>query len=231
VANTDKVLLPFDDPGRISWQGAVGASGYDVERASKQNGPWTRIAYSITDSETAHRPLYHDQEAAIGSVYYYRVRSRNEAGLSAPSNVVGPVTVPHRTLVDECWNFAIAFSRKGDLAMQTDHSRAFKEDAHRLAGKPGAHLVYYVTGALQAVKLYVFAKATEQIIQVSASGNGMDFTPLPIDGKSFYSGPADYDYWRPILYRSEALPAGVRFIKITFLQEAQLGRAELIYGQ
>jgi hypothetical protein len=54
---------------------------------------------------------------------------------------------------------------------------------------------------------------------------------LQIEATSFYSGPADYDYWRPLLYHSQAVPANAHFIKIAFLQESQLGRAELIYGK
>jgi mannan endo-1,4-beta-mannosidase len=224
-------LLACDDPARLTWQGAVGAFGYDVERSASKNGPWKRIAYNVSDTETAHRPLYNDDDVALGATCYYRVRSRNGAGISEPSNIIGPITVQHKTLVDECWNFAIAFSRNGDLSMQTDNSRAFKEDAHRLAAKPGAQLVYYTPGAVQSVKLYVFAKTMQDNIKVSVSTNGTDYAPLPIDAKSFYSGPADYDYWRPILYKSDAVPADAHFIKIAFLQESQLGRAELMYGK
>jgi hypothetical protein len=225
------VLLPCDDPAHLTWQGAVGAAGYDVERAFAKNGPWKRIAYNITDTETAHRPLYNDTEAPLGATCYYRVRSRNSAGVSQPSMVSAPVVVKQKTLIDECWNFAIAFSRSGDLSMQTDNSRAFKEDAHRLAAKAGAQLVYYTPGALTEVKLYLFAKTTKDNIQVSVSTTGTEYVPLQIEATSFYSGPADYDYWRPLLYHSQAVPANAHFIKIAFLQESQLGRAELIYGK
>ena len=37
------VLLPVADAGAISWQGSVGATGYLVERAPRQNGPWTVV--------------------------------------------------------------------------------------------------------------------------------------------------------------------------------------------
>ncbi|HEX8891213.1 MAG TPA: cellulase family glycosylhydrolase, partial [Pyrinomonadaceae bacterium] len=35
------VLLPIKDAAEISWQGSVGATAYDVERASKPKGAWT----------------------------------------------------------------------------------------------------------------------------------------------------------------------------------------------
>jgi mannan endo-1,4-beta-mannosidase len=225
------LLLPFDDPARIVWQGAVGASGYDVERSAAKGGLWKRIGYNVSDAETAHRPLFNDFGAEMGTSCYYRVRARNAAGLSKPSNVVGPVMVAHKTLVDECWNFALVFSRKGDLSMQTDNSRAFKEDAHRLAGKDGAQIVYFTPGPMQALKLYLFAKSADNCISVSLSEDGADYAPLQLESKDYFFGAADYEYLRPILFKSSALPAGMHFVKIVFQQEAQLGRAELIYAK
>lgn len=224
-------LLVCDDPGRITWQGAVGASGYDVERAGNTKGPWEMIGYNISDAETAHRPLFNDQSVEIGKSYYYRVKSRNSAGVSAPSHVMGPIKVMHKTLVDECKNFAIAFSRSGHLSMQTDNSRAFKEDAHRLAGKEGAHLVYYTPGPMQTVKLYLFAKEIENSITVSVSKDGREYAPTLFTAKDFYFGPADYDYLRPILFSIDRLPENSHYVKIAFAQEAQLGRVEITYGR
>lgn len=224
-------LLPCDDPARLAWQGSVGASGYDVERASSRQGPWKQIGYNLSDAEVAHKPLFNDTGAAIGSTCFYRVRARNAAGLSAPSNVIGPISVRHKTLVDECWNFAVAFSRKGDLTMQNDNSRAFKEDAHRLAGKEGAQIVYYLPGALQSIKLYLFAKTADKSITVSLSTDGGDYAPVEMTTRDFFFGAADYDYLRPLLFTQLAIPAGIHFVKIDFMGEAQLGRAELTYGQ
>ena len=41
------VLLPIKNPGAISWQGSVGASVYDVERAESHNSPWETIAEDV----------------------------------------------------------------------------------------------------------------------------------------------------------------------------------------
>ena len=224
-------LLPFDDPARISWQGSVGASGYDVERSASQGGPWKRVGYNISDAETADRPLFHDRSADIGSAWYYRVRARNAAGLSRPSNIIGPVTARHKTLVDECWNFAIAFSRKGDLSLETADSRLFKEDAHRIRGKEGAELVYYVSGPLQTLKIYLFARTAEKSITISLSPDGETYTPLQVEAKDFFAGAADYDYSRPLLFAGASLPSGIHYVKIAFLGEAQIGRVELSYGK
>jgi len=224
-------LLPFDDPAHISWRGSVGASGYDVERSAARGGPWKRIGYNISDAETADRPLFHDRSAAVGSTWYYRVRARNAAGLSSPSNIAGPVTARYLTLVDECRNFAVAFSRQGDLSLETADSRLFKEDAHRIAGKPGAALVYYIPGPLQTIKFYIFAASADKSIKVSLSTDGEEYTQLQVEAKDFFAGAADYEYLRPLLFASSGLPAGIHYIRVTFLGEAQLGRAELIYGK
>lgn len=224
-------LLPVEDPARITWQGAVGASGYDVERAASPEGPWQRIAYNLSDAETAHRPLFSDHGAAIGTTCYYRVLARSAAGLSRPSNLSGPVVVRQQTLVDECRNFAIAFHRGGDLTMQSDNARAFKEDAHRLAGREGAFMVYHTPGPAQAIKLYLFAKAAGKSVEVSVSTDGADYKPLAMEARDFFFGAADYDYLRPLLLSSASMPAGIHYIKIAFLGEAQLGRTEVSYGK
>ena len=224
-------LLPFADAARINWQGAVGASGYDIERAAAPKGPWKRIAYNVSDADVAHKPLYNDHTAEIGGSYYYRVRARNAAGLSAPSNVVGPVVIDHKTLVDECWNFAVAFSRKGDLSMQTENSRHFKEDAHRLAGKEGAHLVYYTPGPVQAAKFYLFAAAAEKSAAISVSADGQTYTDLQTETANYFNGAGDYNYLPPVLFHSASIPAGTHYVKIAFLEDTQLGRVEIVYGE
>src|SRR5262249_26698860 len=85
------VLLPIQSVADISWQGSVGASSYDIERAMATDGPWTLIGMDIDDSRVQYHQLFSDNYAESGNHYYYRVRAKNEAGVSAPSNIVGPV--------------------------------------------------------------------------------------------------------------------------------------------
>jgi len=65
----------------LTWQGSVGASCYEVERADSLDGAWETIAWDISETSMAHRPLYNDCRAVIGQSYYYRVRARNRAGI------------------------------------------------------------------------------------------------------------------------------------------------------
>jgi mannan endo-1,4-beta-mannosidase len=84
-------LLPITEVSRISWQGAVGAAAYDVERAANPEGPWEIVGYNISDAAAQYFPLFNDRTALKGASYYYRVVAKNQSGNSRPSNVVGPV--------------------------------------------------------------------------------------------------------------------------------------------
>ena len=134
-------LLPITDAAAISWQGSVGAASYTVERAPEAGGPWSVAGTNIDESFVQYRPLFNDESAPRGD-WYYRVRAKNEAGLSDPSNVVGPVAVTHATLVDELADFSKVQARQGHLEITMRDCRKAKEDAHRAAGNAGdcAHL-------------------------------------------------------------------------------------------
>ena len=87
------VLLPFDSPAAISWQGSSGATVYDVQRR-QGSGSWQTVAIDVSDATpvvkggeiVAKLPLFSDYPEP-GS-WSYRVIARNEAGASAPSNII-----------------------------------------------------------------------------------------------------------------------------------------------
>ena len=54
-------LLPITDAAAISWQGSVGASGYQVERAAKRDGDWQIIATNVDEAFTQYRPQFADE--------------------------------------------------------------------------------------------------------------------------------------------------------------------------
>lgn len=222
-------LLPFEDVSKLTWQGSVGASCYEVERADSLNGPWEAIAWEISETSMAHRPLYNDCSAMIGQSYYYRVRARNRAGVSEPSNTVGPVTVKHLTLVDELTNFGLIFNRSQHVTLQTDNARAFKEEAHRLQGRGGDEIVYYTPLPMHAVRVYLFAVGEMPALELSASMDGAHFDSLVVETRNYYAGKADYNYAQPFLLSATALPAETRFVKMRFREEAQIGRVEISY--
>jgi hypothetical protein len=224
-------LLPFDDVAKIAWQGSVGASGYEVERADSLNGSWQTIAWDLSESNTAHRPLFNDRSASIGQSYYYRARARNTTGLSEPSNVVGPVLVQHLTLVDELINFGMMFNRNQRVTLQTENARAFKEDAHRLKGEAGGEVIYYTPAAMNSVRVYLFSNAADSSLELSTSVDGSHFDSLAVETKNYYAGKADYNYAQPLLLSASALPPETRYVKMRFRDEAQIGRVEISYGE
>lgn len=82
-------MLPVTDVKDIRWRGSTGASGYDIERAESENGPWTLIGENIEDNVRVWKgaKLFSDQTAEEGKTYYYRVKAKNAYGESEWSNV------------------------------------------------------------------------------------------------------------------------------------------------
>ena len=141
-------LLPIENPAMISWQGSVGASGYDVERADQASGPWSYVGKNVSDADAQYRALFSDASAEPKKAYYYRVAAINSAGKSDSSNVVGPVTVSSRMLVDECRDLKTLHDSAGGVAVRTTNARLTKEDGDRFAlpGGRGHHVPARRTG-------------------------------------------------------------------------------------
>ena len=211
---------------RISWQGSVGASAYVVERSEKEDGPWTVVADDVSDASVPYEPLFHDVSAVVGESYHYRVRARNVAGTSAPSNVVGPVAVPHATWIDTMRSRAIPYGARGDVTVATGDDRRFRERLRRRRAPNGSELVYLAPGAIIAVRIQAFAQGTHDPVVILGSPDGRTFGPLPVQRQSFAFGDVDYGYWLPILYAGEGRE-GDRYLKIVFRTPAQLSRVEI----
>ncbi len=122
------VLLDIKDVAAISWQGSAGAPATPSKELRSQNGPWQIAGRDISDADFQYRPLFNDTGVEIGKSYYYRVTAKNSAGESKPSNIVGPVSVTCKTLVDEMQDFKLISNREGALSLETKEARKFKED-------------------------------------------------------------------------------------------------------
>lgn len=225
------LFLPCNDVARLSWQGSVFASGYDLERAVSAQGPWQVIAADISDANTAQRPLYNDLAAELGKSYYYRVRAKNQSGISAPSNIIGPIFKKHHTLVDEFFNYGVIFSHNDQVSIQNDNARYFKEDAHRLKGNKNGQIVYYTPMNMNEVVVYLFSDRDDAVLEVSASADGIRYTPIEMKSENYFLGKGDYDYLRPIKLTAKTIPDATQYLKINFLHEAQLSRVEIVYGR
>jgi hypothetical protein len=224
-------LLPIFDAGAISWQGSAGALDYVVERAESVLGPWRVAAQSVNETAFQYRPLFTDSLVTPGQ-WYYRVTARNGIGASRRSNVVGPVAVHNRTIVDDMQNFSRAFRYSGRFSIETRDSRKAKEDAHRIAGVAGSAIIYQLAGPLQICRVDAFFPREISDFRFSVSDTGSDFKAVPANKRTFFGGVGDYDYWKPVRFEAIAGPgpSTARLLKIEYTGEAQIGRVEITCG-
>ncbi len=222
-------LLSIDHISSISWQGSMGAEDYILERSFDITGPWTRIAAGLSDAHVAYAPLTGDPTATSGRSYYYRLRAQNAAGLSQPSNVVGPVQVLTRSLVDEFCNWGTLYNGNYKVTLVTGNDRAFKEDFHRLAGQPAGSILYHVPKPIKGFRVHCFTQSSEPPLKVSVSDDGNRFAQISFETESLFRGKQEYDYWKPVLIYSEEQQSKSRYLKLDFLEDAQIGRIEIFY--
>ena len=245
----EPVLLDIKDAAAISWQGSAGASGYTIERAESKDpaspaqhpfrekgyaeasGPWQIAGDNISDADFQYRPLFNDTGVEIGKSYYYRVTSGNSAGKSGPSNVVGPVEVICKTIVDEMQDFKLISNRKGALSLETKEARKFKEDIHRLKGIKGSSIIYKVEPPIVSWKVYSFFPANIADFNFYVSADGQKFTPVKFSRHDYFTGKGDYSYYSPVLYTGTGNDDDARYLKIEYNTESQISRVEIKYGK
>ncbi len=224
------VLLEINDVAAISWQGSAGAQSYIVERTENKDGPWLAAKCNISDAAFQYRPLFYDTGVEIGKSYYYRVIAQNSAGISEPSNIVGPVLVSYKTLVDEIQDMQFIHECSGNLSLEVKQARNFKEDAHRLKGTSGDSIVYKVEAPINSWKVYSFFPENVSDFTFSVSVDGRNFKPIEFSRKDYFAGKGEYDYHKPVLYKGLGSGEDAKFLKIEFTTEAQISRVEIKYG-
>lgn len=222
-------LLKFDDVSKISWQGSVGASSYDIQRSTSKNGPWETVGFDISDAGIQYYPLFNDESAKISEEYYYRVIAKNRTRESVPSNIVGPLKVTHKALIDNMNNYGTLYYFEGKIQIATSDDRKFKEDLYRMMGNAGSELIYHVPGKIIGWKVYSFSEENEQTLEFSQSTDGKNYKRISAEMESYYSGKGDYDYWCPILYKYESKDQNTQYLKIRFNNSTQIGRVEIYY--
>jgi hypothetical protein len=225
-------LLAVNEGAQMSWQGSVGAECYDVQRADASQGPWAAVGLGVCEAQVQYRPLFADESVRPGRSYFYRVIARNASGSSEPSNVVGPVRVTCRTLVDELWNDSRIFLKEGKLAFAENEARKFKEDCHRLAGVARSSVVYYAPGGIRAARVFLFTQSDEPAIRMFFSKDGKRFEPVESTIRGFTTyGEDAYGFLKARLCSAPPASSDCDYVKIEFLTEAQLSRVEIDYGR
>ncbi|HVT29635.1 MAG TPA: cellulase family glycosylhydrolase [Lacipirellulaceae bacterium] len=207
-------LLPIEKTSAISWQGSTGASGYDVWRAPAPSGPWEKIAHDLSDADVQYRPLFNDDSGKPGTRYWYRVFARNAVGDSAPSNMVGPVAVNSRTLVDECRDLSLTAGATGKVSPASEVARAAREDCHRLILPPGSAVVYRVKEPIRRWRVYAFAPADANL-SFAVSSDGKQYQPAVADHRAFPSGASVYEYLTPNLFTCELRGRDATLLRIS----------------
>jgi hypothetical protein len=218
-------LLPIADAAAISWQGSVGATSYQVERATKDDGGWQIVSTNVDEAFTQYRPQFADENVPAGK-WFYRVRAQNESGISEPSNIVGPVKVKNATLVDELANLSKTHWQRGDWKITNRDCRSAKEDAHRTAGGAGDVLIYQLPTAVQSFRVSVFFPKAESAIKFSVSDDGHAFHDVTAQKEIYFHGAGEYGYWKPVLFHAEKIRGG-NFLKLELTGETQVGHVEI----
>ena len=223
-------LLGFNDVSSVSWQGSVGAQSYIVERRDADSTEWRILATDVDESRYQNRPLFCDTSAEFGRKYFYRVRARNESGVSGPSNAVGPIAVTAKKIVDEMESFEKVFQKDGDLELLTYQDiRRGKEDRSRLTGSRGSYVIYKVPASVSSVVVDAFRVSEWSDLRVAADSSLNRFPELPTKTRVFRFGPNDYGFYDAVSFLCDDIPTGTRFIKISLNEGIQISRVEFTY--
>ena len=218
-------LPPISDVGAISWQGSVGATGYQVERAAERDGDWQVIASRVDEAAAQYHPLFADENVPAGK-WFYRVRAQNDSGISEPSNIVGPVKVKDATLVDELADFSKVAEHPGGWQIADRDCRQAKEDTARAAGATGDELYYKLPTAIHGFRMYAFFPAGESDPEFSVSDDGRNYHTVGAQKDAYFHGAGEYGYWKPVLFHADKISGG-NFLKIKLTGDTQIGRIEI----
>ena len=225
------VILAGKDVSEITWQGSVGAARYIVERSESGRDGWQVLTTGASDASLAYGPLFNDLTAEIGQKYYYRIKAANTFGISPPSNIIGPIEVKYKTIVDEMENYAVLYHYQGPVKTVGDSTRMFKEDFHRLNTGKGAKIIYFAPGVIRDLVINMYSTDQDAGINIYVSKDGKDYTAFSSSSRNYFAGKQDYAYRYPILIAADCTGQNARYIKLEVTRDCQIGRVEVRYGR
>lgn len=220
-------LLLESSPNALHWRGSAGAVSYRVERARERAGAplqWQEIAARVSDADVGYRPLFTDTTAAPDVQYFYRLRAENRAGLSAPSNVVGPVSAAALRFVDELVDPSRLSEPAPKLRFIDSAPMNAKMDRGRVAG---ASLHYQVPGAPQAVRVDCFLEPNASVPTLWVK-KGQRFVAVEATSQDFPRGTDLQTALRPVRVQAQ-LPPGSTRVRIDPPAGSSIGRVEIDY--
>ena len=156
------------------------------------------------------------------------MRVKNDSGISAPSNIIGPVTVKQDTFVDELADFTKMQTHTGGWKLADRECRSAKEDAQRVAGVTGDVLIYQLPTDIKSFRVFTFFPKTESDVEFSISADGQNFHKVAAQKETYFHGAGEYAYWQPVLFHAEHISGG-NFLKLELTSETQIDRIEIIH--
>ena len=220
-------LLPIENAYSINWQGSMGSTGYHVERAETKEGPWILVGYNVSDADVPYFPLFHDETARLGERYFYRIRAVNTAGVSEPSNTVGPVEVKELALIDRMKNYGVLYHSK-DVHPVSGNDRDYKEIINRFRGDSSAVIIYNNPGLLKKFTLYSFENEQDPQLILEGSNDSEHWSMLEVETASFMNAETNYNYLIPKIY--VYTPGNsFQYLRISFKELVEIARVEILY--
>jgi hypothetical protein len=228
-------LLPMTTPYKISWQGSTGASSYLVEREERfllLFSRWKVIDSSASDADVNYRPLYSDTLAEPGIQYSYRIRARNDSGISDASEIVGPVSAPCRLLIDEFVDAKKMAGKSSGVSflLNKENIRA-KEDGSRLSGSSGDSLVYQLPAQILSVRVDAFfiTKDRGKDLKFSSGISQQSIVLVQAHREIVELFNNAYRAFTPVRYTVTNIPKDHRYFVIHLSEGIQLSRLEIGY--
>lgn len=211
----------------LKWQCTPGARYYIVERSKSKGGPWTNISGDIDVSfDLFFYPMFTDSSATIGATYYYRVRGKNASGITPPSNIIGPIIVKQRMVMDNLSDFSRIYSKSSNLVINREtwpRLRQTEEDFSQVVRMPGTGSgeIIYKADQINSIKVFVFNDKPDSL-RIECSSDGM-FWRIPQQKiirtvregyYSMYSGQKDHPIGK-YNYELKSLPPGTMYVRLT----------------
>ncbi|MPR37363.1 hypothetical protein [Salmonirosea aquatica] len=215
------------DAVALKWRCSPGARYYYVERSASLKGPWQNISGDLDISYHLYfYPLFTDTSAVQGKSYYYRIKGKNESGVSPASNVLGPVTPITRMVMDNLKDYSLSYSHSENLRISAEtwpRLRQTEEDffqAERVAGSGSGELVYRAD-AVKWVEVFAFSDKVDSVgLMYSTDGSTWKVLPEGVLVKSHrmaYPSQISGNKDNPIdkyTYMVPVLPHGTVAVKI-----------------
>jgi mannan endo-1,4-beta-mannosidase len=223
-------LLNIETPFKISWQGSTGASSYLIERR-EENSDWKTLIDSITDAVYPYTPQFSDTSVLIGKSYYYRMKARNESGISGYSNVIGPVKVGYKILIDDMENDKKIFKKDGDLEfLKFQQIVQAREDRNRLQGKNINSIIYKVKGVVKSIKVDFYLTNKVGDVQLFAAADTDKYSLLNMKKVIYVPEKNEYELFIAGSNTSTEVSDLARYLKVIFNEGVQIGRIEIVYN-